>query len=291
MSYAASKRIATHHRCDRGGAVEPPCAGLRVRKPKPWNISCIKGRKDKKMIRMMFCCILRPISCKICIQEGWHYVCSVLLAGALRMCSGLLVWQHVWQEYRSVRLLLFALFWLLCGGHPEYGLFSVVCLWCTSANLHCSCCKMLSFATCWLVCPSHNATVAAVFAMLVPFAPRVVFPMLEIRNSASRQQEAKCLRWRCRNTEMLRTHGELFKGHGMDPSASCHTLETKPLSASECEALKKQIAAAISRQENFIDKYNILWDRMKTFMTWDRMAIGIERKTINYRPGTLQTPL
>lgn len=225
----------------------------------------------------MFCCILRPISCKICIQEGWHYVCSVLLAGALRMCSGLLVWQHVWQEYRSVRLLLFALFWLLCGGHPEYGLLSVVCLLCTSANLHCSCCKMLSFATCWLVCPSHNATVAAVFAMLVPFAPRVVFPMLEIRNSASRQQEAKCLRWRCRNTEMLRTHGELFKGHGMDPSASCHTLETKPLSASECEALKKQIAAAISRQENFIDKYNILWDRMKTFMTWDRMAIGIER--------------
>ena len=48
VSYAASKRIATHHRCDRGGAVEPPCAGLRVRKPKPWNISCIKGRKDKK---------------------------------------------------------------------------------------------------------------------------------------------------------------------------------------------------------------------------------------------------
>ena len=95
---------------------------------------------------------------------------------------------------------------------------------------------------------------AAVFAMLVPFAPRVVFPMLEIRNSASRQQEAKCLRWRCRNTEMLRTHGELFKGHGMDPSASCHTLETKPLTASECEVLKKQIAAAFSRQENFIDK-------------------------------------
>ena len=277
VSYAASKRMLTHQMCDRVAAVEPTCASSGFRKPKPWNISCIKGRKNKKMMRMMFCSIFRPVSCKIRIQEGWHYVCSVVLAGALRMCSGLLVWQHVWQEYRLVRLLLFALFWLLCGGNSEYGRLSVVCLLCTLGNLHCSWCKMLSFATCWLVCPSHNATVAAVFAILVPFAPRLVFPMLEIRNSASRQKEAKCLRWRCRNTEMLRTHAELFKGHGMDPGASCHTLETKPLSAEECEALKEEIVAAISRQENFIDKYNIVWDRMKTFMTWDRIAIGIER--------------
>ena len=60
-------------------------------------------------------------------------------------------------------------------------------------------------------------------------------------------------------------HAELFKGHGMDPGASCHTLETKPLSAEERAALKEQIVAAISGQENCIDKYNILWDRMKTF--------------------------
>ena len=199
VSYAASKRMLTHQMCDRAAAVEPTCASSGFRKPKPWNISCIKGRKNKKMMRMMFCSIFRPVSCKIRIQEGWHYVCSVVLAGVLRMCSGLPVWQHVWQEYRLVRLLLFALFWLLCGGNTEYGRLSVVCLLCTLGNLHCSWCKMLSFAPCWLVCPSHNATVAAVFAMLVPFAPRLVFPMLEIRNSASRQKEAKCLRWRCRN--------------------------------------------------------------------------------------------
>lgn len=275
--YAASKRIARQQRRDRAAAVERPCSGSRCRKLKPWNISCIKGKKNKKMIRKLFCCFFRPMSCKIRIQEAWHDSCSVILAGALCIGSGLLVWQRVWQDRRSVRLVLFGLFWLLCGGHAEYGLFSAVCLLCTLANLHCSRCKMLSFATCWLVCPSHNAIVAGVFAMLVPFAPRVVFPMLEIRNSGSRQQEGKCLRWRCRNAEMLRMHRELFKGHGMALNASCHTLETKPLSASECEALKKQIAAAISRQENFIDKYNILWDRMKTFMTWDRMAIGIER--------------
>ena len=89
--------------------------------------------------------------------------------------------------------------------------------------------------------------------MLVPFAPRVVFPMLEIRNSGSRQQEGKCLRWRCRNAEMLRMHRELFKGHGMALNASCHTLETKPLSAGECEALKEEIVTAISQREDFID--------------------------------------
>ena len=113
--------------------------------------------------------------------------------------------------------------------------------------------------------------------MLVPFAPRVVFPMLEIRNSGSRQQEGKCLRWRCRNAEMLRMHRELFKGHGMALNASCHTLETKPLSAGECEALKEEIVTAISQREDFIDKYNMLWDRIKRFMTWDRYKIGIER--------------
>ena len=275
--YAARRRILMHHKCHRAVAVERTCASPGIKKPKPWNVSCIKGSKNKNMTRMMFCYIFRPISCKIRIQEGCHYVWSVVLVGALCTCSGFLAWQRVWQEYRLVRLMLFVLFWLLCGGHTEYGCLSVVCLLCTLGNLHCSWCKMLSFATCWLVCPSHNATVAAVFAILVPFAPRVVFPMLEIRNSSSRQKEAKCLRWRCRNTEMLITHAELFKGHGMDPGASCHTLETKPLSAEECAALKEQIVAAISTQENFLDKYNILWDRMKTFMTWDRIAIGIER--------------
>ena len=85
VSYAASKRMLTHQMCDRVAAVEPTCASSGFRKPKPWNISCIKGRKNKKMMRMMFCSIFRPVSCKIRIQEGWHYVCNVVLAGALRM--------------------------------------------------------------------------------------------------------------------------------------------------------------------------------------------------------------
>lgn len=48
VSYAASKRIATHQRGDRAAAVESPCAGSGIRKPKLWNISCIKGKKNKK---------------------------------------------------------------------------------------------------------------------------------------------------------------------------------------------------------------------------------------------------
>ena len=48
VSYAASKRMLTHQMCDRAAAVEPTCASSGFRKPKPWNISCIKGRKNKK---------------------------------------------------------------------------------------------------------------------------------------------------------------------------------------------------------------------------------------------------
>ena len=48
VSYAASKRMLTHQMCDRVAAVEPTCASSGFRKPKPWNISCIKGRKNKK---------------------------------------------------------------------------------------------------------------------------------------------------------------------------------------------------------------------------------------------------
>ena len=70
VAYAASKRTATHHRCDRAGAVEPPCAGLRFRSRSLGISVASKAGKTKKMIRMMLCCILRPISCKICIQEG-----------------------------------------------------------------------------------------------------------------------------------------------------------------------------------------------------------------------------
>ena len=40
---------------------------------------------------------------------------------------------------------------------------------------------------------------------------------------------------------MLRSHADLFKGHGMDPAADCHTLETKAMSAEECERHKKEI--------------------------------------------------
>ena len=53
----------------------------------------------------------------------------------------------------------------------------------------------------------------------------------------------------------------------MDPQSDCHTLETKAMSAEECHRLKEEIESAIARQENFVDKCKILWDRMKTLMT------------------------
>ena len=39
------------------------------------------------------------------------------------------------------------------------------------------------------------------------------------------------------------------------------------MSAEECHRLKEEIESAIARQENFVDKCKILWDRMKTLMT------------------------
>ena len=53
----------------------------------------------------------------------------------------------------------------------------------------------------------------------------------------------------------------------MEPQSDCHTLETKAMSAEERHRLKEEIESAIGRQENFVDKYKILWDRMKTLMT------------------------
>ena len=62
----------------------------------------------------------------------------------------------------------------------------------------------------------------------------------------------------------------------MDPEADCHTLETKAMSAEECKSHKDEIVAGIGRQEHFDDKYKVLWDGMKTLMTWNRMVIRIE---------------
>ena len=63
----------------------------------------------------------------------------------------------------------------------------------------------------------------------------------------------------------------------MDPEADCHTLETKAMSAEECKRHKDEIVAGIGRQEHFDDKYKVLWDGMKTLMTWKRMVIRIEK--------------
>ena len=46
--YAARRRILMHHKCHRAVAVERACASPGFKKPKPWNVSCIKGRKSKK---------------------------------------------------------------------------------------------------------------------------------------------------------------------------------------------------------------------------------------------------
>ena len=245
-------------------------------KLKPWDISCVKGRQNKKLVRWMFCRMCRKVPEKNCIKEALQHSCSVLCQVVMCVSSALCVWQNVWKHHRSVRVVAFSLFWLLSGGDREYGCLSTACILCTLCNLHCTWCRMLSFVTCCLACPSHNVTVAACFAMFVPFAPRVVFPQLEIRSSGNKQKAGNCVRWRCRNRDMLSSHADLFKGHGMDPEADCHTLETKAMSAEECKRHKDEILAGIGRQEHFVDKYKVLWDGMKTLMTWNRMVIRIE---------------
>ena len=47
-------------------------------KLKPWNISCVKGRQNKKLVRWMFCCMCRKVSEKNCIKEALQHSCSVL---------------------------------------------------------------------------------------------------------------------------------------------------------------------------------------------------------------------
>ena len=237
-----------------------PTGSAVASKLKPWNISCIKGRQNKKLARLMFCRMCRKVNCKISMQEGLRHGYNVVCEVVMCVSSAFCVWQNIWKHHRLVRVVVFSLFWLLSGGDTEYGCLSTMCILCTLCNLHCTWCRIRSFVTCCLACPSHNVTVAACFAMLVPFAPRVVFPALEIRASGSRQKAAKCIRWRCRNRDML----------------SSRTLETKAMSSEECQRHKEEIESAIGRQDNFVDKYKSLWDRMKILMTWDRMAIRIE---------------
>ena len=283
VAYNMGTATMTNSRCQSTAAqkgwqpVATETAG--VRKLKPWNISAIKGRQQKQLVRALFCRMYKTGNCQIHtsmqegLRHGFHVVCRVVMC----VSSAFSVWQNVWKRHRLVRVVVFALFWLLSGSDMEYGRLSTACILCTLCNLHCTWCRMLSFVTCCLTCPSHTVIAGAFFAVFVPFAPRAaVFPALEIRASGSRQKASKCVRWRCRNRDMLSAHADLFKGHGMDPVADCHTLETKAMDAEECQRHKEEIEAAIGRQENFVDKYKILWDRMRTLMTWDRMGIRIE---------------
>ena len=280
VAYNIGTCTSTDQRCNsrpEEKAYRPPSPKSTIApKLKPWNISCVKGRQNKKSVRWMFCRMCRKVPEKNCIKEALQHSCSVLCQVVMCVSSALCVWQNVWKHHRSVRVVAFSLFWLLSGGDREYGCLSTACILCTLCNLHCTWCRMLSFVTCCLACPSHNVTVAACFAMFVPFAPRVVFPQLEIRSSGNKQKAANYIRWRCRNRDMLCSHADLFKGHGMDPEADCHTLETKAMSAEQCKRHKDEILAGIGRQENFVDKYKVLWDSMKTLMTWNRMVIRIE---------------
>ena len=280
VAYNIGTCISTDQRCNSRAeekAYRPLSPKSTIAsKLKPWNISCVKGRQNKKLVRWMFCRMCRKVSEKNCIKEALQHSCSVLCQVVMCVSSALCVWQNVWKHHRSVRVVAFSLFWLLSGGDREYGCLSTACILCTLCNLHCTWCRMLSFVTCCLACPSHNVTVAACFAMFVPFAPRVVFPQLEIRSSGNKQKAGNCIRWRCRNRDILCSHADLFKGHGMDPEADCHTLETKAMSAEECKRHKDEILAGIGRQEHFVDKYKVLWDGMKNLMTWNRMVIRIE---------------
>ena len=281
VAYNIGTCTSTDQRCNsrpEEKAYRPPSPKSTIAlKLKPWNISCVKGRQNKKLVRWMFCRMCRKVPEKNCIKEALQHSCSVFCQVVMCVSSALCVWQNVWKHHRSVRVAAFSLFWLLGGGDREYGCLSTACILCTLCNLHCTWCRMLSFVTCCLACPSHNVTVAACFAMFVPFAPRVVFPQLEIRSSGNKQNAANYIRWRCRNRDILSSQADLFKGHGMDPEADCHTLETKAMSAEECKRHKDEIVAGIGRQEHFDDKYKVLWDGMKTLMTWKRMVIRIEK--------------
>eukprot|EP00435_Cladocopium_sp_Y103_P046271 s3895_g13.t1 len=103
------------------------------------------------------------------------------------------------------------------------------------------------------------------------------FPAVEMRKASGRQKGDVCLRWQCQSPRLLQTHAELFASHGMAVvGGSCHTLETKAMATDEGTALQREIAAAVAAQENFLDKYGALWNKMKVCMSWDYPKIRME---------------
>ena len=108
----------------------------------------------------------------------------------------------------------------------------------------------------------------AAFAMLFPFAPTVRFPNPSIRESNPRQKSGKC--------EWLAEHAVFFS-HGMERGAECHTLETKPMPSQEAMSLLAEIQAGIQRHEEFIDKYNVVRNNMKHWITVERLALELRQ--------------
>ena len=270
---------------------------LKSRGPRvtPWNIRGVHGRQKKKHIRLIFCQMLRPF-CKtdcltwaMCVRRVIACALGRFLCSAQVVVSVLLMWQHVWQEYLHIRVWAFVCLWLQHGEDAKCGVFAVMALLCTIVNLHCTWCRTLSFATCWLLCPNHGIIWACLCAFFAPFAPpKTSFPAVEMRKASGRQKGDVCLRWRCRSVHLLETHAELFESLGMAVGGSCHTLETKAMSTDEGTALMRGIADAVAAQGSFVEKYGVLWNKLKICMSWEYPKIRMEEtKDVKLARGTV----
>ena len=186
------------------------------------------------------------------------------------------LWEQVWSDCWYLRLFAFAVVWLYCGEDEEHCVLAALPLMCTIGNLHCTWCRAFSFVTYWLVCPRHGLLCASICAVWFPFAPKAKFPMFEVRQGSGRQKEGWCLRWRCRNADMLKAHADVFCSHGMAVDGNCHTLETRSMTTAECEALKAKMNEKVAEQEEFVDKYFAFWNEIKSYMSWSRPQIRVE---------------
>ena len=128
VAYNIGTCTSTDQRCNsrpEEKAYRPPSPKSTIApKLKPWNISCVKGRQNKKSVRWMFCRMCRKVPEKSCIKEALQHSCSVFCQVVMCVSScTCCVWQNVWKHHRSVRVVAFSLFWLLSGGDREYGCF------------------------------------------------------------------------------------------------------------------------------------------------------------------------
>ena len=85
-------------------AYRPVATGSAVAsKLKPWNISGVKGRQKKKLVRLMFCPMCGEGNCKNSMKEALRHGCNVLCEVVLlsfvcgRMCGNIIAQCALWH--------------------------------------------------------------------------------------------------------------------------------------------------------------------------------------------------